>query len=199
MKSLITSQLYSSLLKTKETSAKVEEQEVAEYVSTCFALSSIQREQTVLVTENGNFPVEEYEIHSPMAGLLLPCSVTFSADAYHTKELRKQIEAYGYEAKDVLTPWEFKNMGIRIAGLFRKQFVGLSAKSLVAPVLLSTVEVITNGSQVKVDNPGSIKVLPMPLTIADDLFTEVAFRDQFTDVINRVITNMISDLKAKQN
>lgn len=199
MKSLISNQLHASFNKTKETSAKVEKTDITKYVETCLALSSIQPEQNFIVAGGGYFPVEEYEIHSPMAGLLLPCSVTFSGDKFLAKELRKHIDAYSYDVNNVLTPWEFKSIGVYIAGLYRKQFVGMSVKSLVAPALLSTVEVITDGSKVKLDNPGSVNSLPVPLTIANDLFEEVAFRDQFEDVINRVIVNIVCDLKAKQN
>lgn len=199
MKSLVVDQLHASLNKTKETSAKVEKTEITKYVETCFALSNIEREQNFLVTSGGYFPVEEYEIHSPMAGLLLPCSVTFTGDKFLAKELKKSIEAYSYDASNILAPWEFKALGMRIASLFRKQFVGMNVKPLVAPALLSTIEVITDGSKVKLDNPSSVNALPVPLKIADDLFEDMAFRDQFNDVVNRVIVNIISDLKAKQN
>lgn len=199
MKSSIAAKLHESLEKTKETSAKVLKTEVDKYIATCFALSSVERNQTVLVTPAGNFSLEEYEIHSPMAGLLLPCSVTVSADDYFAKELRKQIEAYSYEPSLVMTPWAFKQFGIVVAGLFRKQFNAVNVKSKVAPVLLSTVDVVTDGINVKSDNPGSLNALPVPLTIAEWLYEEVAFRDRFEDVINRVIVNIINDLKAKQN
>lgn len=199
MKSLIVNQLHKSLEKTKETSGKVLITEVGKYVNTCFALSSVERNQTVLVTPAGNFSLEEYEIHSPMAGLLLPCSVTVSADDYFAKELRKQIEAYSVDPNDVMTPWEFKQFGIVIAGLFRKQFSAVNVKPKVAPVLLATVDIVTDGVKVKLDNPGSVSSLPIPLTIANELYEEVAFRDKFEDIINRVIVNMINDLKAKQN
>lgn len=199
MKSLIVDTLHSSFEKTKETSAKLQKQEVTRFVETCFALSSVERNQTVLVTPAGNFSLEEYEIHSPMAGLLLPCSVTVSGDDYFAKELRKQVEAYTFDPKNVMTPWEFKRFGLEVAGLYRKQFNGVSAKSKISPVLLSTVDVVTDGTKVKADNPGSLSALPVPLTVAEWLYEEVAFRDGFADVINRVIVNIIQDLKAKQN
>lgn len=173
--------------------AFVNQDAVLRFVETLFALSNVERYDTMVTVANVAYPISTYTVDGRIGKAFgMPKAIRMPGTNPYIKDLRKHEDA---EVR--MSPAEFTEFQYQFLANFKVTPSVQPIDEFIRPVCVGEVTEVSNGESVHIDDLCAVKSLPVQLVASEDMYEDSYFMYPIEAVVKQVVVNFYTGLKAK--
>lgn len=171
----------------------VSQDAVSRFIETLFALSNVERYDTMVTVANVAYPISTYTVDGRIGKAFgMPKAIRMPGTNPYIKDLRKHEDA---EVR--MSPAEFTEFQYQFLANFKVNPNVQPIDEFIRPVCVGEVTEVSNGESVHIDDLCAVKSLPVQLVASEDMYEDSYFMYPIEAVVKQVVVNFYTGLKAK--